>query len=479
MTILFRLAIVFLAGGLFSSVAFVYFTKLKDDLTDDINLVTLNQSNYNSKGIEAVRRALEITTSIYRFYAYVPLVDMHTEWAKTALASNMIKNWTFINSLTSDINKTEFSSFDGQIIVFPEVQRMVDLEGSIDEIAKETLGMTVNQIREFTGNQEELLDEYVKGDDVGGIVGLLSKVSTNSIIKANKSTQAHLIEMYKGLKVLEKHYASINKQNFIELEKLNNKIPWIILLVFVGQFGVFVITGYVDFSMYRAKKKTSDYRKNLFVAGAAVILSGSGFVADQVLLQMQNNVARLQLSQAQHLEDFRTKRIFANELREIHLKLGEVIEGSTLHLEALRLSIVSSIIPNLVMIPLVEVVHHLECCGTFEKTEIFDSKSFQQLKKLHDDIAEIQKENDGGDVEENISNYFFDHINSTHVALQVLQNEINREKAYALSRATNVYGTVQKLGSNILMLLAISAMAQGLALFLVLVLLRRDPETLI
>lgn len=483
MTLLFRLAITFLIGGLVSSAVFVYASFATDELEEHIEMLTWKSAFYDASGIQAARRASEITIQNYRFVSYVNASDSETlARATRSYISLLMRTWSFMTGPgVSSLSEIRFANWDGAEIFYDEQDQLEDMRATLARIIPEVLGISLT---EFIGLD---MSQTIGGrEDDPAIVRKLerhiSEIDPTVVMLASLETFDQLLVIQRAYKRFAQHFAEINQLNLKEFNSYHKWLPMILVAIFVGQFGIFVITGYVDLFVIRMTRASRKYHFRMTLACLAAVCSGLGFTADQILIQTESYQNQLSLSHVRQTEEFRTRQLFEREIRDITLKWSEAHGGLVNHIRTGDVNEVAKYVAYRELILLPDLVEHLRSGEYFQLMELNQREAFMTLsnhvKKLNDIFSvEIDNQDTATQIQEQILQYWIRNGDELYSLLVAVQNALSVGKNTAYDQANETYFLIGDLGERSLLLIVTSVVLQAISLFCILMILREDPET--
>ncbi len=264
---LFRISITFLLGSLMVAITFGYFLYQRDVLKKDLITKTEIKENAINGQISTLKRFVNHNYKTHKFFLYP--TSKNKEIRKDLYTTHLIKELQFLSRNMIGLgNKFEH----------PEKKKI---------IAKNIKSIVTAWNNLYPITEQEILDSptiSLNKDQIQQV----KNISSSTLFEVSKSIKLFHIDLQNYWRIGSKLH-EINIQKVLkELNKIQEKMLIVIILIFVGQIGIFLVTGYLDLSIIRTDKNHPRYRYRLITCIFAMVFSASAFAIDQGLIHLSN-----------------------------------------------------------------------------------------------------------------------------------------------------------------------------------------------
>ena len=263
-------AISFSIASILSTIVYIYYVLEKDQLQDDIRLVSQRVENLVEAEIISLRRVATIEKELYQFLYLSPniripltMIDSHIRelsFLDNNIGSGLIKDVTLADAESGLIKK---------IAEKDELLRLYD--NLKDNNWIKALLITMNEIK--TDKSEKVnLPEY----DISHVI--------DSVILLR---QVHN-QLQKTFNAYRVHFSETNSWNIEELNQLEKNILNLIVLIFITQIGIYFLSNRFEFWNLKLESYDLNFNKRRIYLMTAVFSSGLAFLVDQITLHSEN-----------------------------------------------------------------------------------------------------------------------------------------------------------------------------------------------
>jgi hypothetical protein len=466
MTLLFRLALVFLFGGIFSSCSYVYLKNEVGDLEDRLESRNFYLGYVDREQLKYTLRASELAYSSFMFQAHTKFDDSVAFYnAKHRLVSMLIQDWTLTtNSLEQPwfkgvLDNISELSREQKLKIYgantDDLERLDSIKKSINAQSLRILGIPSSEIEIATGQWDRT--SYAN--------------DSQSYIDSADETFADLLIMSRVFEVFRDDLKKERKAIVNAIRDQYDQLPYLIVILFIGQFGIFIITGYVDWAILRRAKQEANFRFRMILACCAAVASGVGFIADQILLHLENQQSQILLDYNWSRAQYDIKGDFFRETHDLVTKSGNAL-AEIYQLDEARLPAAYAFAKQHLMV-IKHVVDHFSSSAIVVDTPVYQTTSFSELMSHRDMINQLSAEENEG----NLVQYWGNNVEGILGLFKHLKNDISNDLQGTFERFNALFAELQKLGDRSLYLIVVSVLLQAISLFLIIVILREDPET--
>ena len=262
-------AISFSIASILSTAVYIYYVFEKDQLQEDIRLVSDRVENLIEAEIVSLRRVTTVEKEFYQYLLISPdlQIPYHLMMSHLGEISFLQNN---LDKEDSFIFWTLVSAYTGEVVEVPEKDELLKLYKNFKENRYiNALSASAKSVINGTEIQKK---QYEISDVIDAIAQL--RMVNNQF---RKTLNAH-----------RKHYSETNLWNIEELNQLESNILYFIVLIFITQIGVYFLSNRYEFLNLKLELHDINFKKRRIYLIAAVFFSGFAFLVDQITLQAEN-----------------------------------------------------------------------------------------------------------------------------------------------------------------------------------------------
>ena len=333
-SLLYRISIIFLLGSIACSVWFTIYQGKKDNLIDNLNEHLNEHLNQHVEAeYSTTRRATALVDKVFNYIRYAS--DLDGLVAKDGMRNELIRNISYLLNNIKGLNK-EYITHEHVTVPLNELAHLDTIRQGIDTHIDLLIGRNVDEFENILWNNSELTK--VTGSNVDDFWKYsgekLQQINVDQIIRISEQQLSQFNRLHIVFQSVNNHYKTIVDNIKLKLEEIYFSLIIGAILIFIGQIIVFLISSSFDLSdsIYELPKNIR--KKMTYLLLATVLFCGVAFLADQIILQIENYSSHYQVKINDKNVSFDILSKSNKELRQTEMTLNNIISRVEGHVAA-------------------------------------------------------------------------------------------------------------------------------------------------